>query len=240
MASSGPSVYDDDQAVKAPLGEADHRRLVGGLWDEMGLLQHDFLLAQGLKPDHRLLDIGCGSLRLGVRACAYLAPGNYWGTDISTDLLEAGYRQEIVTAGLEARLPRSNLVTDGEFTFPGLPDRFDFIMAQSVFTHLPLNHLRLCFGNLTAHLKGPCTAFFTVFMPTAGAGIAEGVAQKDGVVSWSYKDPFHHDRDDIRHAFRGLPWDISLIGDWNHPRNQQLVRAVLRAPVAGQGMKGTE
>ena len=33
-----------------------HREFVGGLWSELGKLQLDFLRAQGLRPDHRLLD----------------------------------------------------------------------------------------------------------------------------------------------------------------------------------------
>ena len=43
-----------------------HREAVGGLWEEMRRLQFDFLANQGLKPDHKLLDIGCGSMRGGV------------------------------------------------------------------------------------------------------------------------------------------------------------------------------
>ena len=42
-----------------------HREAVGGLWDEMGRLQFDFLVAQGLQPHHKMLDIGCGSMRGG-------------------------------------------------------------------------------------------------------------------------------------------------------------------------------
>lgn len=217
-----------DQATLRQLAEAgDHRSLVGGLWEEMGRLQHDLLVAQGLQPGHRLLDIGCGSLRLGRLACAFLDPGNYWGTDSNAGLIEAGYQLEILPVGLGDRLPRSNLVVDTEFGFAGLPKSFDFVMAQSLFTHLPLNHLRLCFANLAAHLTGPSTAFFTVFMADPDLPAGQPCAQKDGIWTWSYKDPFHHDWDDIRHAFRGLPWTLKLVGDWAHPRNQMLVQAVL-------------
>lgn len=44
-----------------------HRNYVGGLWDEIGLLQFEFLKSRGLKPHHVLVDIACGSLRAGVR-----------------------------------------------------------------------------------------------------------------------------------------------------------------------------
>src|SRR3979409_2149502 len=61
----------------------DHRAAVGGRWEEIGELQFQFLRTHGLEPQHRLLDIGCGSLRGGVRFVSYLDPGNYFGIDIS-------------------------------------------------------------------------------------------------------------------------------------------------------------
>lgn len=228
--TEAPSFYYNEAGIRSLLPGAGHRSLVGGLWEEMGNLQQDFLVSEGMLPDHRLLDIGCGSLRLGRLASAYLKPGNYWGTDISVDLIDAGYRGEIVPAGLDQRLLRTNLVTDAEFSFVGVPASFDFVMAQSVFTHLPLNHLRLCFSRLADHLLDPCTAFFTFFMPPKGANYWEPVRQHEDVVSWSYKDPFHYEWDDIRHAFRGLPWELSLIGNWSHPRNQQIAKAVFHPP----------
>lgn len=36
-----------------------HREPVGGMWEEIGRLQFDFLIQNGLKPDHKLLDVGC-------------------------------------------------------------------------------------------------------------------------------------------------------------------------------------
>ena len=47
-----------------------HREQVGGLWDEIGALQIDFLRAQGLRPGDTLLDVGCGCLRGGVHFVA--------------------------------------------------------------------------------------------------------------------------------------------------------------------------
>ncbi|MFD1808433.1 hypothetical protein ACFSHQ_10805 [Gemmobacter lanyuensis] len=76
------------------------------------------LLAEGLRPCHRLLDIGCGPLRTGCRAVPYLNPGNYWGTDLSRDLILKGYADEL-TEGDRARLPRAQLVGDADFSFPG-------------------------------------------------------------------------------------------------------------------------
>jgi hypothetical protein len=35
-----------------------HREAVGGLWDELGVLQFDFLLSKGLEAHHKVLDLG--------------------------------------------------------------------------------------------------------------------------------------------------------------------------------------
>jgi SAM-dependent methyltransferase len=178
-----------------------------------------------MAPGHRLLDIGCGSLRLGSLACRYLEPGHYWGTDLSTDLIEAGHAREIVAQGLGDRLPRGNLVTDGIFSFAGVPRQIDYAIANSVFTHLPPTHLRLCLGNLARHLTAPARVYFTIFLPQDGDGITGPSRQADGIVTWSYRDPFHYDWADVAHALRGLPWALRRLGDWGHPRNQMMVEA---------------
>lgn len=44
----------------------------------------------GLKPQHRLIDYGCGSLRVGLHLMSYLDAGNYWGFDVTTDFIDIG------------------------------------------------------------------------------------------------------------------------------------------------------
>ena len=222
------SFYDDPDVVEGMIAEGRHREIVGGLWEEMGLHQMDMLTAHGMRPEHRLLDIGCGSLRLGRHAIDYLALGNYWGTDLRKQIVDAGYEKEIVANGKGDLLPRAHLVEDAEFTFNGVPSDFDFVLAQSVFSHLPLNHLRLCLARLANHLTTPATFMFTVFEALPGtAPDAPCVQPRGGAVTQPHRDPFHYRPDDIFHAARDLPWTIDYIGEWDHPRNQKLVRATL-------------
>ena len=92
----------------------DPEAAVGGLWDSLGKLQLDFLRAHGLRPEHTLLDIGCGCLRGGLHFMRYLVPGHYYGLDISPNVLKAGHlflRQ----SGLAHKSPHL-LLTEG-FTF---------------------------------------------------------------------------------------------------------------------------
>jgi len=56
-------------------------------WDSHGILQRDFLIDLGMKPEHKLLDIGCGVGRASRAFVPYLHPGNYVGIDISKKAL---------------------------------------------------------------------------------------------------------------------------------------------------------
>ena len=60
-----------------------HRAAVGGRWEEIGRLQFDFLVRQGLMPEHFFLDVGCGSWRGGVHFVDYLLSHRYFGVDVS-------------------------------------------------------------------------------------------------------------------------------------------------------------
>ena len=119
MSATGPSAYHDVDLMRDRIALGEHRDVVGGLWDELGALQFDFLRAQGLEPPDRLLDVGCGALRAGVKLVPYLEPGGYYGIDLRQELLDAGYEREIAPLGLEDRLPRENLAANGAFDATG-------------------------------------------------------------------------------------------------------------------------
>ena len=99
----------------------------------MGKLQRDFLIEQGLKPEHRFLDVGCGSLRAGVRLVDYLEPGHYHGLDINPEVIRLGYDDELSDEQRE-RLPSTNLHATDRFD-ADFGVKFDMAIAQSVFTH---------------------------------------------------------------------------------------------------------
>jgi hypothetical protein len=110
------SPYDNKGFITARVEASDHRAAIGGQWGEVGKIQYEFLLDQGLKPEHRLLDIGCGCLRGGVHFTPYLNPGNYWRIDHNNSLIEAGWNIELSELGFQSRQPRQQLVCLEDFS----------------------------------------------------------------------------------------------------------------------------
>ena len=200
------------------LASGKHRDIVGGRWVETALHQMQVLLDEGLDPPHRLLDIGCGCLRLGHRAVAYLQPGHYWGTDASHGLMLRGWEQEL-DADLQAKLPQEQLLADADFAFPDLTPAIDFAICWGVFTHLPAAMLQPALHNLRRACPKLQKLLLTVFL--APEGHAGAFRQRDGVVTHQNRPPYHRYQTEIeaeaKAAGYALRWRSSAL-----PRGQQL------------------
>ncbi len=122
--------------------------LVGGgdfkaVGDEF--LNHFIQLAQ-LSPDHRVLDIGCGTGRMAIPLTSFLSKkGSYEGFDIVREMVT--WCQKNITpkfpkfrfkvADVFNSLYEKNGINKGEkFHFPFHDKEFDFIFLTSVFTHM--------------------------------------------------------------------------------------------------------
>jgi hypothetical protein len=218
------SRYDNKAMLEAQVQAGLHREAVGGFWEEIGQLQTDFLVAQGLMPHHRLLDIGCGSLRGGVKLVKYLDAGHYAGADLHESLLNAGYDIELAGAGLTHKLPRSNLVADGEFDFSWCPMQIDYALAQSVFTALPLNHLRICLERLPAFVAHQAKFFVSIFEVPDDHPTHKPFRHPSGFMSHGAREPYHYRFADMEFSCRSLPWRAVRIGEWGHPLSLSMVR----------------
>jgi SAM-dependent methyltransferase len=93
--------------------------------------QIGFLRSQGLEPRHRLLDIGCGTLRGGIAFIDYLEAGHYVGVDSRPKVLEEA-RQELAESGLEPKEPEL-VCSSGPPAMSG----FDYAWAFSTLIHMP-------------------------------------------------------------------------------------------------------
>jgi SAM-dependent methyltransferase len=219
-----PALYDRELSNEEIAGGA-HRELVGGLWDELGPLQLDFMIRQGLRPDMKFLDLGCGCLRGGVRFIEYLERGNYYGIDANASLLRSGWEVELPRANLEGRLPRQNLLVNSDFEAWRFGASFDLALAQSVFSHLPKDSLRRCLVELARCVR-PGSNFFVTYFPCP-SDWPEGEPLHDaahgGTTFWD-RDPFHFRERDLDEAADPRAWQVEHLRGWGHPRGQWMVR----------------
>ncbi len=201
-----------------------HRSTVRGnaaFWEELGRLQLDYLVEQGLEPCHYLLDVGCGPLRAGVHFIGYLEPGHYAGIDKRGDNLERARKVELPRLGLEAKQPL--LLVDGDFAFRKLGQTFDYAIAQSVFTHLPLNTIMRCLVEMAQVLRPGGKFYATIYENPQGKSYLGDVQQSERVVSHYDRDKYHYDVETLRLACDGTGLTFSYAGDWGHPDNQKMV-----------------
>ncbi|MBV9207704.1 MAG: class I SAM-dependent methyltransferase [Actinobacteria bacterium] len=120
-------------------------------WLKIGQMQFDYLVAHGLKPGMRMLEIGCGNLRAGRLFIEYLEAGDYYGIDISPDILLAAQRT-LAEAGLQDKLPHLTVVEDLRLAF--LPaGYFDVVHAHSVFSHSPIEVIEECLAHVGRVMK---------------------------------------------------------------------------------------
>ncbi|CAL8975230.1 hypothetical protein RHODGE_RHODGE_04122 [Rhodoplanes serenus] len=234
------SFYSDTSSIDSAVAAGDHRTIVGGLWDEIGALQLDTLVAHGLKPHHRLLDVGCGALRGGVHFVRYLESAHYYGLDINQSLLDAGYNLELSAAGLQDRLPRSHLAVDAQFDATGFGVPFDRAMAFSLFTHLPLDLIRICLERV-ADVMTPGGIFHATYFEAPEHRPTRLPIQHapTGLTTYAGSDPYHQRLSDFVHLADGLAWDVVYAGDFGHPRGQKLVSFVRRPRTSAQPSETT-
>lgn len=129
-----------------------------GQFDEHRRFQIEMLKSQGLKPNHKFLELGCGPLTAGVPVIGYLEPSGYVGIDIRTSVLNLAWR-EVAKAGLSAKNPR--LICSSTFADDVLRDeKFDFIYSFSVLYHLSDEILERYFAAVAKRLapNGVCLA----------------------------------------------------------------------------------
>jgi SAM-dependent methyltransferase len=214
------SVYDDPDFITAEVANGGHRDVIGGLWEPLGELQLSFLCERGLRPDHRLLDLGCGSLRLGRLAIPFLDAHRYFGLDSNASLIEAGRALELDDAGRQ-KAPETAFACNPDFDVAFVKQPVDVAIAQSVFTHLPINYLRRCLVQLAPWMKVGGTLYATYFELPDGAVLTEPYSHTPGgIVTHDYRDPYHYRAADLEWAATVGPWRFERLGDWSHPRGQ--------------------
>jgi len=202
------------------MAHSSHRSAIGGMWEEIGRLQFDFMVTRGLEPHHYLLDIGCGSLRGGIHFIRYLDAGHYVGLDKNSRLLKAGQEIELRREGLLDK--RSVFILSDHFDVRPLPKklRFDFMLAHSVFTHLMPDQVEECLVKVMPRLKSAGSLYAT-FWESKYPVITHGGPHPNREGERRF---VRYPRPELKRIAALAGCGVEFIGDWGHPRGQLMMR----------------
>ncbi|MCC7014679.1 MAG: methyltransferase [Planctomycetes bacterium] len=133
-------------APRTPRPAPSAIEVVGGGYESVA---HEFLSSMidvaGLRPDARVLDLGCGIGRMAFGLSAYLEGGSYLGLDIMRESLEiaratfAGdprFAFELLDVHNGWYNPNGSVPVRGVQLRRHLDDSCDFVLMSSVLTHL--------------------------------------------------------------------------------------------------------
>jgi SAM-dependent methyltransferase len=134
---TGP--YDYRRAYRMVDLERDHWSIVGPATEAefvtLGLGKAQMLRELGLRPDSRLLDVGCGTGQLAFALESFLSPaGAYLGTDIAPEAIAFCRRK--------FHQPNFQFVESEMTGVPISGQLFDFVYFGSVFTHMYIPEIR--------------------------------------------------------------------------------------------------
>jgi SAM-dependent methyltransferase len=138
-----------DEAEMLPIPPADLLKIIGAHpADYLPVGQELFRIFRtytGLKPAHRVLDIGCGCGRVAWHLTKFLTRGSYDGFDVVPDLV-SWCRNNITPRYPEFRFEHVDVasfhyheqgaIRAGQFRFPYADDSFHRVLLASVFTHM--------------------------------------------------------------------------------------------------------
>jgi hypothetical protein len=173
-------------APGADLVERPHR--------DRGLDQFHFLQNFGLQPEHRCVDYGCGSLRIGMHLIDYLDRGNYWGVDITDRFYNDGL-ELLSPETVPSKAPRLDVI--GPPILAAIKEwRPDFVLSFSVMLHVPPAELQDYLAKITGLLA-----------KNGRAIIVFDSAEQDmrlSAKSWSYS------RDSVRDCLRKIDGSLDV------------------------------
>jgi len=97
------------------------------------------LLNHGLTPESRVLDIGCGCLRVAYWLVRFLDADCYCGIEPACQRIEYGKQYLFASAELERKRPRFDF--NARFDSSVFDTHFDFFLAGSIWTHASKRHI---------------------------------------------------------------------------------------------------
>jgi hypothetical protein len=122
-------------------------------WDAGALKANKIMRTASLEPDSRVIEYGCGSLRMGAHFIRRLDRDCFWGLDVVSDFYEIG-QQLIGPDLLREKSPRFGVI--GESVI-GAAEKFnaDLVFSSAVCVHVHPDEAEGYFGGLSRLCRKP-------------------------------------------------------------------------------------
>lgn len=135
-------------------------------FEDAGRRQFVALLNQGLCPESKVLDIGCGCLRTAYWLVRFLDPDCYHGIEPARSRVEYGLDHLFSPELLAQKRPRFDFNPD--FDSSAFATKFDYFLAGSIWTHASKLQIE---ATLDLFLRDsiPSSIFLTSYLPSLSA-----------------------------------------------------------------------
>jgi len=205
---------EDARARSLPIGARNYRSYVGppDEYDVMGATQFCLLTALGLREWHSVLDVGCGSLRLGRLLIPYLEAGNFSGLEPNRWLVDDAIARHVGTELASLKSPQ--FFWHDDFDLVRCGDQFDFIIAQSILSHCSSDLVQRIFAQTQRVISDNGIFVFTAIDENSAFG---GHVDGNIATGWVYPEC-------TRFTYEGLmamaaEYDLQLVPlPWFHAR----------------------
>jgi hypothetical protein len=131
-------------------------------FDRSGREQLIILLMNGLRPDSRVMDLGCGVLRGGYWLIHFLDAGCYHGIEPHAERLAVG--TQVILESETLRLKQPSFDSNTTFDTAPFGKEFDFFLAYSIWTHAPKHQIEVMLESFLRNSRDDA-AFLASFLP---------------------------------------------------------------------------
>lgn len=191
-------------------GDDHYRAYVGPPqdYDLIAATVFNLLTTNDLRQHHKLLDVGCGSLRLGRLFIPYLNQGNYVGVEPNKWLVSEGIKNEVGKDLIRIKKPI--------FSYKGSLEDFkeplglDYVVAQSIFSHTGLDILSQWLEHIHYHLNNDGLVFATFILNESEDFTGNG---------WIYPECVSFKGDTLKETANSTGFELEFL-DWFHPRQK--------------------
>jgi hypothetical protein len=133
-----------------------------GTFEQAGREQLIALLIEGLRPESKVLEFGCGCLRIACWLVRFLDSDGYYGIEPARRRVDYGLQYLFTPAELQNKRPRFDY--NSAFNSSVFGTKFDFFLARSIWTHAAKPQIEATLDSFLRDAR-PHATFLASYLP---------------------------------------------------------------------------